>query len=154
MNETEYLEKLASETWLPTFLKNIDDYILLQAPSLCVFSHVRLFATPWTIGSSVHGTSQARIPEWVAISYIRGFPQSRSWTHVSCASCNWGQIFLPLGNQILYHYHLLASPFFDRSKSKVKIRRQFKWSSMYWKTTPGKLGHCARQECLSGKKWK
>ena len=35
-------------------------------------------------GSSVHGISQARILEWVAISYSRGSSQSRNWTCVSC----------------------------------------------------------------------
>ena len=34
-------------------------------------SHIRLFATPWTSlpGSSVHGILQARVLEWVAISF-------------------------------------------------------------------------------------
>ena len=40
-------------------------------------------------GSSVHGTLQARILEWVAISY------SRDWARVSCISC--------VGRWILYH---------------------------------------------------
>ena len=35
-------------------------------------------------GSSVHGISQARILEWVAISCSRGSSQSRDWTHVFC----------------------------------------------------------------------
>ena len=33
-------------------------------------SCVRLFATPWT----VHGIPQARVLEWVAIPFSRGFP--------------------------------------------------------------------------------
>ena len=41
-----------------------------------VLSRVRLFATPWTCNSlsnsSVHGVSQARILEWVAIPFSRG----------------------------------------------------------------------------------
>ena len=42
-------------------------------------SHVRLFATPWTVAYqatlSVHGIFQARVLEWVAISFTRGiFP--------------------------------------------------------------------------------
>ena len=40
-----------------------------------MLSHVQLFATPWTCslaGSSVHGISQARMLEWVAISSSRG----------------------------------------------------------------------------------
>ena len=32
-------------------------------------SRVRLFATPWTPGSSVHGIFQARVLEWGAIAF-------------------------------------------------------------------------------------
>ena len=35
-------------------------------------------------GSSVHGISQARILEWVAISSSRGSVQLRDWTQASC----------------------------------------------------------------------
>ena len=35
-------------------------------------------------GSSVHGIFQARILEWVAISFSRGSSQPRDWTQVSC----------------------------------------------------------------------
>ena len=34
--------------------------------------------------SSVYGISQARILEWVTISFFRGSSQPRDWTHVSC----------------------------------------------------------------------
>ena len=47
-------------------------------------------------GFSIHGTSQARILEWVAISFSRGSSQPRDWTHVSCGFC--------IGRQILYHW--------------------------------------------------
>ena len=46
-------------------------------------------------GSSVHGILQARILEWVAISYSRGSSQPRDGTRVTCVSC--------MGRQILYH---------------------------------------------------
>ena len=51
-------------------------------------------ATPWTSppGSSVHGIFQAKIVEWVAISYSKGSSQARDWTHISC-----------IGRWILYH---------------------------------------------------
>ena len=43
-----------------------------------ILRHVQLFVTLWMDFSppdfSVHGVSQARIPEWVAISYVRGSP--------------------------------------------------------------------------------
>ena len=34
--------------------------------------------------SSVHGIFQARVLEWVAISFCRGFFRPRDWTQVSC----------------------------------------------------------------------
>ena len=51
------------------------------------FSYVRLFASPWSVAcqnfNSVNGIFQARIPEWVAISYSRGSSQfkmdSEAW---------------------------------------------------------------------------
>ena len=52
-------------------------------------------------GSSVHGTIQARILEWVAISYSRGSSRSRDWTHLSCIS--W------TGWWILYQLHHLGN---------------------------------------------
>ena len=49
---------------------------------------VQLFATPWTLcsppGSSIHGTFQARILEWVDVSYSRVSFQPRNQTSVSC----------------------------------------------------------------------
>ena len=40
------------------------------------FSRIQLFATPWAVApvDSVHGISQARILEWVAIFSSRGSP--------------------------------------------------------------------------------
>ena len=40
-------------------------------------------------GSSVHWVSQARILEWVAISFSRGSSQFRNQTHVSCIACRF-----------------------------------------------------------------
>ena len=42
-------------------------------------------------GSSVHGILQARILEWVAISFSRGSSQPRDWTPVSCIA---GRLFI------------------------------------------------------------
>ena len=44
-------------------------------------------------GSSVHGISQARILEWVSMSFSRGSFQTRDWTCISCT-----------GRQILFHW--------------------------------------------------
>ena len=58
--------------------------------AVCALSSVRLF---WdledggTPGFFVHGISQARILEVVAISYSRGSSQPRDQTQASCVSC-------------------------------------------------------------------
>ena len=43
--------------------------------------------------SSIHGTSQARILEWVTISFSGGSSEPRDWTWIPC-----------IGRQILYHW--------------------------------------------------
>ena len=56
---------------------------------VCILSRVHLFVTPWTgasPGSSVQGILQARILEWVAISYSGASSQPRDQTHISCIS--------------------------------------------------------------------
>ena len=50
-------------------------------------------------GSSVHGISQARILEWVAISFSRGSSWFRDWTEVAC-----------IGRWILYHWAIREFP--------------------------------------------
>ena len=92
-----------------------------------LLSPVRLLATPWTAeviiklcclvtkscsglcnpmdcnlpGSSVHGIFQARILEWVAISFSRGSSQPRDQTHVSYKN-----------RQSLYHWATREVPWY------------------------------------------
>ena len=54
-------------------------------------------------GSSVHGISQARILEWVAIFHSRGSSWPRDWTCISCIGrqilnhcATWGSLRIPL----------------------------------------------------------
>ena len=60
---------------------------------LCVSSThscVQLFVTLWTVARQAPlsiGILQARILEWVAISFSRESSQPRDQTHVSCVSC-------------------------------------------------------------------
>jgi len=54
---------------------------------VCMLSHVWLFCDPMNYSPpsfSVHGIFQARILEWVAISFSRGSSQPRDQTQVSC----------------------------------------------------------------------
>ena len=55
-------------------------------------------------GSSLHGISQARILEWVAISSSRGPSRSRAQTQVSC-----------IGRQILYQWATREAPIIKSS---------------------------------------
>ena len=61
-------------------------------------------------GSSVHGIFQARILEWVAISFSRGSFQAGDWTHVSRISC--------IGRQVIYHWCHLERPYLQGKESK------------------------------------
>ena len=61
-----------------------------------VFSRVWLFATPCSApGSSIHAIIQARILEWVAISYSKGSSRPRDLICAPRVSC--------IGRRILYH---------------------------------------------------
>jgi len=55
-------------------------------------------------GSSVRGISQARMLEWVTVSFPRGPSWPRDGTHVSCISC--------IGRQILYHWVTWEAQYF------------------------------------------
>ena len=52
-------------------------------------------------GSSVHGISQARILEWVAILFSKGSSKSKDQTHVSC-----------IGRWVLYYLSTKEAPHF------------------------------------------
>ena len=81
---------------------NVQNHLYLYScvcVSVCVciksFSCVRLFVTLWTVapsGSSVRGTLQTRILEWVAIPYSRESSRPRVQTLVSYIA---GGFFLP-----------------------------------------------------------
>ena len=59
-----------------------------RAAAVPLLRRALLLVTPWTdcspSGSSVHGILQARILEWVAISFSRGSSWPRDWTFISC----------------------------------------------------------------------
>ena len=82
---------------------------------LSCFSCVWLFLTPWTVACQAPlsmGILQARILEWVAISFSRVSSQPRDWTQVS---------------QILYHLSHQGSLFLEF----FKFFRIF-WSLGQW----------------------
>ena len=71
--------------------------------------------------SSVHGISQARILEWVAISSSRGSSWPRDWTRNSCVSC--------IGSWILYHCATyICFMFSDRLTSTKEMAHRLTFS--------------------------
>ena len=64
---------------------NDSSYVLAVCAQLCLtLCHSTDYSPP---DSSVHGIFQARILEWVAISYSRGSSQPRGRTCISFVSC-------------------------------------------------------------------
>ena len=83
----------------------------------------RTFSPP---GSSVHGILQARILEWVVISFSRGSSWPRYQTRISCGSC--------IGRRVLYHWHHLISPNnrLDTPKEKFRGSTNLKMNRDKW----------------------
>ena len=63
------------------FKRSVSEWVksLSRCPTLC--SPMDCSSLP---GSSVHGISQARVLEWVVISFSRGSSRPRDWTQVFC----------------------------------------------------------------------
>ena len=61
-------------------------------------------------GSCVHEISQARILEWVAISFCRGSSQTSDWTHISCCFCIAGRFFTS-EQSLSFFYRLCPASF-------------------------------------------
>ena len=59
-------------------------------------------------GCSIHGILQARILEWVVISFSRGFSRLRDWIHISC-----------ICRSVLYHW-VTSEVWYGREKSLKK----------------------------------
>ena len=106
-NFSELIACLDSEISAAGFIRSGFCYLLQKFPSLRLqnkykllnssssWKKVKVLVTQFCLtpcdpmdyslsNSSVHGILQARIPEWVAISFSRGSSQPRDWTKVSC----------------------------------------------------------------------
>ena len=91
-------------------------------------------------GSSVHGSSQARILEWVAISFSRGSSQSRDWTQVS---------YIDL--QILYHQATREAPLAAGRKTLTYLCLEDAFKSRAACRFPGTCVLFAFHQCSSSK---
>ena len=89
-------------------------------------SHVWLFRDPMDcslLGSSVQGISQARILEWVAISFSRGCSQPRGRNRDSCMGRRWAT----------------REAFVSYTRNHFKIMKYFKHYKMYKHLYPQSL---------------
>ena len=85
-----------------------------------LLSRVQLFCNPMDCSppsSSVHGISQARMLEWVAISFSRGSSRLRDGSQVSCITC--------IGRQILFHLCHLECPMTSSPSSKNLVQHLY-----------------------------
>ena len=81
-------------------------------------------------GSSVHGISQSRILEWVALSFSSGSSQPRDWTHVSC-----------IGRWILHHWTTREAHLFSLGSFKTNWFPLPKTALRYIKNNTYDLNH-------------
>ena len=120
-----------------SLFKNYRDSVVLKFLNdgcAQLLSRVRLCATPtdWNPpGSSVHEIFQARIMEWVVISYSRRPFHPKDRTHISCVSC--------IDSQILYHWATWEAPWMMSDPQissdllgKIEGRRRREQQRMRW----------------------
>ena len=89
-------------------------------------------------GSPAHGILQARIPEWIVVSFSRGTARLRDRSQVSCVSCLVGGFFTaePLGKAQMVYYC---------------FRPDYRcpWSLILWETWMSQQLHGLRSETVS-----
>ena len=73
-------------------------WIFIDRPLFCCLVIKIMSSSLWPHdcsppGSSVHGISQAKILEWVTISFCRGSSQPRNQTHISMSPALAGKFF-------------------------------------------------------------
>ena len=114
--------KGASNTWM-----------CVLVPHLCLTLRNPMdYSSP---DSSLHGILQARILEWVAISFSRGFSQPRDRTQVSCTADRCFTIWATRWNQThekMWWYKCFMSPYHKHKSSN--FLKQNHWSDNEWQT--------------------
>ena len=91
------------------------------------------------VGFSVHEILQARILEWVAISYSRGSSQPKDWTQVSCIAgrffIDWATREAPWTHGLLSIFNMILRTLmalFHLGYKKMRLtERGMLWSSTY-----------------------
>ena len=128
-------------SWLFTLLHKSVCIFTHQYHLICILFYNHFIATPWTIappGSSVHGIFQARILEWVAISFSRGSSWHRDRTCASCLSC--------IGQWILYCWATWETPFYNHLHHNTRICSSLQKTAMMKRS-----GVCLHIDCAGFK---
>ena len=98
--------------------------------------------------SSVYGIFQARVLEWVAISYSRGSSRPRDWTRISCVSC--------AGRWILHHCATWEALNLRDVMLKPTTKVQILYNSFIWGTWNSEIHRSQKVEWWSswvGGRW-
>ena len=86
----KWVQEFRNELKIWEFILWMQPLLFLATKSFLTLQPHELYSPP---GSSVHGMFQARILEWVAVSFSRGSSWPRDWTCISC-----------IASPILYHW--------------------------------------------------
>ena len=84
-------------------------------------------------GSSFHGISQARLLEWVVISFSRESSWPGDWTRASCLSCISRQILYHWANWSVQNEFLLSS----KALGQAEFSLSFSWTLIYLESPKG-----------------
>ena len=114
-------------------------------------------------GSSVHGILQARILEWVAISFSRGSSQSKDRTHVSCIADGFFIVWAT--REVLWKWNLISNMqnntwlcllcnkdlSFDARKhfAPILVAINNLWASVSWSVKSRNYSVCSLRPLLS-----
>ena len=104
-----------------------------------LLSHVLLFVAPCDCsqpGSSAHGIFQARVLEWVAVSFSRGSSQLRDQTLISCVSYIGRWIcfffFFFFTTSATYKAHCSSHISSAQKRWSEQLRKVLAWPNQMW----------------------
>ena len=87
-------------------------------------------------GSSVHSIFQARVPEWVAISFSRGFSQPRDRTRVSLIAGRGFILWATVSTQQMFTDLNLVTDFEQQWWLCTSLHRYLTWITQKGSTLP------------------